>query len=163
MGLAIIAFPSNTPTFVGISETANFIRNHYRKSIQSLRETATLGLGVTDSIRQLATVYSECKTSGWDGYNAMPVSESAYEFATGVVDALPLGTPAPSIGAEPDGHLTLEWYQSPHRTLSVSIGPQGALHYAALLGGSKQYGMEPFSYGELPRPIIDLIFRVIIA
>lgn len=165
MGLGISPFPSftHTPISFGVSEAADLVRDHYRKSVQSLRETVTLGLGVSDSIRELAAVYSECKTSDWDGYRAIPVSESTYEFASGVLDALPLGTPAPSIGAEPDGHLTLEWYQSPHRTLSVSIGPQGDLHYAALLGASKQYGMEPFFHDQLPKPIIDLIFRVMVA
>jgi hypothetical protein len=43
--------------------------------------------------------------------------------------------------------------------LSVSVSPDGELHYAALLGLSKAYGTEPF-FGEAPRPILDLIFRV---
>lgn len=165
MGIGVIAFPSytNTPVSFGVSAAADLIRDHYRQSVQSLRETATLGLGVNDAIRELNATYRECSVSDWDGYDAVPVSESTFGFASGILDALPLGTPAPSIGTEPDGHLTLEWYRSSHRTLSVSVGPQGDLHYAALLGASRQYGMEPFFHGELPKPIFDLIFRVMSA
>ena len=165
MGIGSITFPSfmSTPVSFGVSDAAKFIKDHYRQSVQSLRETATFGLDVNDAIRELNATYRECSTSDWDGYNAVPVSEWSFVYASSVLDALPLGTPAPSIAAEPDGHLTLEWYKSPRRTLSVSVGPQGDLHYAALLGASKQYGVEPFLHGELPKPIFDLIFRVMTA
>ncbi|MGC1870471.1 MAG: hypothetical protein WA700_05890 [Acidobacteriaceae bacterium] len=161
MGIGLITFPSfmNTPVSFGVSEAANVVKDHYRQSVQSLRETATLGLGVNDAIRELNDTYRECSTSDWDGYNAVPVSEWSFGFASSVLDALPLGTPAPSIGAEPDGHITLEWYKSPYRTLSVSVSATGQLHFAALIGASTQYGSEPF-YGEIPQPILDLIYKV---
>ena len=65
----------------------------------------------------------------------------------------------PSIGAEPDGQITVEWYRSPQRTLSVSISPDGELHYAALLGSAKTCGTEPFT-GAVPNVVADLIHRV---
>jgi hypothetical protein len=56
--------------------------------------------------------------------------------------------------------LTLEWHSSPRRTLSVSITPEGDLHYAALLGPRKKaYGTEPF-FDEVPKAILDLIGQV---
>jgi hypothetical protein len=114
------------------------------------------GKGVFD---ELFHTLEECREPNWDGYGAQPVSEQLYHFGRRLLEALPLGTPAPSIGAEPDGHLTIEWYRSPRRTLSVSISPDGDLHYAALLGDSKAYGTEPF-FGEAPKAIVDLIHRV---
>ncbi len=108
---------------------------------------------------ELSRVFEECREPNWDGFSAQPVSDETYHLAVEFLKALRFGTPAPSIGAEPDGHLTVEWYRSPQRTLSVSISPHGELHFAALLGLAKAYGTEPF-IGEVPKFICDLIDQV---
>ena len=72
----------------------------------------------------------------WDAYAAAP-GEEAFFLAYRFLEPLPLGAPAPSVGAEADGHVTLEWHRSPRRTLSVSVSAQGDLHYAARLGPSR--------------------------
>lgn len=115
-----------------------------------------------DSYNDLKQVFEECKQANWDGYGAMPVSEGTYKLAYEFLGILPLVIPSPSLGAEPDGHISLEWYRSPLQMLSVSISPEGELHYAALIGTSKQYGTEPFQ-GEAPKPIVDLVNRVMAA
>jgi hypothetical protein len=94
-----------------------------------------------------------------DGYDAQPVGEETYYLAHQFLAALPRTKLAPSIGAEPDGHVTVEWYRSWQRTLSVSISPDRYLHYAALLGLTMAYGTEPF-VGEVPKIISDLIHWV---
>lgn len=108
---------------------------------------------------ELLKTAEECCKANWDGYGAQPVDDEtcrlAYEFLT----ALPQDAPVPSVDAEPDGHLTFEWYRSPERTLSVSINAEGNLHFAALLGLTKACGTEPFA-GEVPKIISDLIPRV---
>ena len=101
----------------------------------------------------------QCSTVNWDGYGAAPVARETFMQAYDFMEALPLGTTAPSVGAEPDGNLTLEWYRSPSRILSVSISPEGELNYAALLGHRKTYGTEPF-WGEVPGIILDIIRKV---
>lgn len=108
---------------------------------------------------ELFETVEECREPNWDGYGAQPVRDETYRFAYEFLTALPLDTPAPSVGAEPDGHLTVEWYRSPEETLSVSITADGNLHFAALLGLTKAYGTEPF-VGEVPKMISDLIHRV---
>jgi hypothetical protein len=116
-------------------------------------------MGMVVATEELATIAQECSSANWDGYGAAPVSEETFDQASAFLESLPLGTPAPSVGAEPDGHLTLEWYRSPRLTLSVSASPDGDLHYAALVGPAKAYGTEPF-LGEVPQVILDLIHRV---
>jgi len=111
---------------------------------------------------ELLKTFDECREPNWDGYGAQAVREETYHLARQFLAALPLSTPAPSIGAEPDGHITVEWYPSPHRTLSVSISPEGELHLAALLGSAKTYGTEPF-IGGVPKIISDLIHRIMAA
>jgi hypothetical protein len=103
--------------------------------------------------------YEECRIENWDGYGAQPVIKETFLIAEQLLKSFPLGTRSPSIGAEPDGQLTLEWYQSPRRTLSLSVSPEGTLHYAALLGSSRAYGSEPFA-GKVPESIMTLIKRV---
>ena len=143
----------------GASETAHFIDWESGDARRQLNSSLSLGLGRTGVYEQLWDVAEECGTAGWDGTSARPIGTDTYRNAYRFLESLPLGTSAPSIGAEPDGHITLEWYSHPHRTLSVSVSPEGELHYAALLGASKQFGTEPF-FGESPRVILDLIQRV---
>ena len=108
---------------------------------------------------ELLKTFEECREPNWDGYGAQSVREETYDLAHQFLTALPLRTPVPSIGAEPDGQITVEWYRSPERTLSVSISPDGDLHYAALLGSAKTCCTEPFT-GAVPKVVADLIHRV---
>jgi hypothetical protein len=80
-------------------------------------------------------------------------------FSPSIFSGLSVGGPAPSIGAEPDGHITVEWYRSPQRTLSVSVSPNRALHYAALLGKERICGTERFG-ARMPQALSDLIARI---
>ncbi|HLE63593.1 MAG TPA: hypothetical protein VI750_10650 [Pyrinomonadaceae bacterium] len=108
---------------------------------------------------ELSQVFEQCRDPNWDGYGAQPVSEETYRLARQFLAALPLSPPLPSIGAEPDGQIIVEWHRSPQRTLSVSISSDGELHFAALLGSAKTYGTEPFT-GAVPKIVADLIHRV---
>jgi hypothetical protein len=66
----------------------------------------------------------------------------------------------PTVGAEADGHLALDWYASPSRVVSVSISPEGDVHYAALLGGAgRRSGTEAF-LGDVPSDLLELIRRI---
>jgi len=145
----------------GSSRIADFAVEEYARrygeGIQKLQESYMIGQ--KESLSELDRVCEECKSAGWDGYGSEAVSASARKFSKDFLLALPLGTPAPAVGAEPDGHITLEWYKSPYQTLSVSVSPEGHLHFAALMGASKQYGSEPFC-DEMPQPILNLIYRV---
>ena len=114
------------------------------------------GKGVFD---ELLKTFEECRGPNWDGYGARPVLDTTYQLAQKFLEVLPPGTPAPSIGAEPDGHLTIEWHRSSQWTLSVSINPKGELHYAALLGLERICGTEMFR-ARMPQVLSDLIARI---
>jgi hypothetical protein len=146
----------------GASDTASFVAAQTNEGRRLLQKSYAFGMEGKGVFDELFHTLEESREPNWDGYGAQPLSEQVYHFGQQFLEALPLGTPRPSIGAEPDGHLTIEWYRSPRRTLSVSISPDGDLHYAALLGDSKAYGTEPF-FGEAPKAIVDLIHRVMAA
>jgi hypothetical protein len=108
----------------------------------------------------LMEIWRECQLDNWDGHQALPVSQEILRNAYWLIQALPLGFPAPSIGAEPDGEITLEWYRSRIRTISISVAATGVLHYAALFGSNQHFGTVAF-YEQMPSEILDLIQRVI--
>lgn len=144
----------------GVSPTAAYIDQVSRDNQQYFAHTARFSK--QSAIDELVTTWAECKTPNWDGYDAFPVKEETLNYAYAVIQALPLGFPLPSVGAEPDGHLTFEWYRDPHWTISVSISPEGVLYYAALLGNSDPRGSEPF-LGEIPKRLLNLIQEVALA
>jgi hypothetical protein len=110
-------------------------------------------------LQELVSVAEECSQPGWDGHQAEAVSQETYRRAYVFIEAFPAEMPLPTVGAEPDGHLTLEWHRNPRRTLSVSISPSGELHYSALVGPSSAYGTE-FFLGDVPQSLLELVRRV---
>jgi hypothetical protein len=142
----------------GFSDAAQFVDNESAEGRWRLRELNAFGL--ESSLRdELATVWEECREPNWDGYEALPVTQGTLRNVYQFLESMPADIPAPSIGAEPDGDLTLEWHRSPRRTLSVSVSPEGDLHYSALFGSNRVYGTEAF-FGDIPKLILDLIRRV---
>jgi hypothetical protein len=109
--------------------------------------------------KELLVMRDQCRCAGWDGFDASPVSDETISKASRFLGALPHDTPKPTIGAEPDGDVTFEWYKTPQRLLSVSISRGGKLHYAALIGPDKKRGTED-SPGEVSQMILSLIRRV---
>ncbi|MBI4745270.1 MAG: hypothetical protein HY786_01685 [Deltaproteobacteria bacterium] len=141
------------------SETARYIAEQSIEERRRLQAAYSLGLGVMANFDELYKMVKQCSVANWDGYGAAPVPDRTGLHTKEFLEALPLGTIAPTVGAEPDGHITLEWYKSPRRTLSISISPEGELHYAALLGPEKKYGTKPF-WGEVPEDIMRIIRQV---
>ena len=142
----------------GFSKEAQYIDRQSLNSVRNLHDFSALGS--ENTVRdELATVWEECREPNWDGFAALPVTQDTLRNAYLFLEALPFGFPQPSVGAEPDGDLTLEWHRSSRRTLSVSINAYGDLNYAALLGPNRTYGTETF-FGDVPDAILSLIRRV---
>lgn len=143
----------------GTSEVAQFVTRQQTEGYDLLQRSNAYGVEAPVAVDKLVQVYEECKTPNWDGYGACRASAESLLIARQLLRALPLGTATPDFGVDPDGDLTLEWYQSVRRTLSVSVSSSGDLHYAAVLGARTTYGKEPF-YREVPKRILDLIAEV---
>lgn len=144
----------------GNSETAWYLDTTSQANCQYFALSATFSK--QSAYDELFVVWEECKTANWDGDNAFPVKDQTFRYTYSLIQALPLGISLPSVGVEPDGHLTLEWYRNSRWTLSVSISPEGQLYYAALFGDSVEKGSEVF-FGKVPQPILNLIQQVCIA
>ena len=144
----------------GYSQSARFISDTISKIPSNLDKPEFYFSIRKKVLPELDNVFSYASELGWDGYNAEPVRPETYFHVKAFLESIPNTIPIPTVGVEPDGQITLEWYKSPSRLLSVSVGPGEDLNYAALIGPSKSYGTEVFS-GEMPKTILDLIQRVI--
>jgi len=145
---------------MGFGSDAQFIDSRALESHERLSHAWSLDDGRRQVQEALVERFENASRPGWDGYGAEAVSQATYRHAYGVVEALPRGFPMPTVGAEPDGHLTLEWYRNPSRVVSVSVSPEGDLHYAALLGSAaRRNGTEPF-LGSIPADLLEIIRRV---
>ena len=142
----------------GVSNAAQYVAATTHSHRQFMHTSSAVGF---ERILhgELAEVWEECQQANWDGYGALPVSRDALRNMYAFLEALPLGFPRPTIGADPHGHLSVEWYRSLRRVLSVAVSDDDLLHYAALLGSNKTCGTETF-YGEVPESILSLVRRV---
>ncbi len=145
----------------GNSQSAQFIAQQISRSQEDLQRAEFYFSIKKKVLPELQKVFSNAFENGWDGYSAESIKPDTYFQTISFLESLPNTLPAPTVGAEPDGFITLEWYKSPHRLLSISVSPLGDLHYAALIGQRKAYGTEAFD-GEVPKEIVDLIHRVML-
>ncbi|MGH7996472.1 MAG: hypothetical protein ACREFX_08985 [Opitutaceae bacterium] len=147
------------PTTKGSSAAAHSIADLANKGLEHYFQPWSRSQRRQAVLQHLASVAEECSQPGWDGHQAKAVAEETYRQAYFFVEGFPPEMPLPTVGAEPDGHLTLEWHRNPRRTLSVSVSPSGELHYSALIGHSSAYGTECF-LGEVPPTVLDLTRRI---
>jgi len=158
MSAIAVAQYRNAMSF-GYGEAARFISAKQAEGLRELVESS-LGMGGKGVISELESIAAECRFANWDGHGAAPLARESYVAARNVLESLPLGSPPPSIGASPLGLITLEWYKSKHRILTVIVDASGELHFAALLGPAKIFGREPF-FGDVPVSILRLISQVL--
>lgn len=152
-------FPYAGAATAGASDVARYLEQQAEDGWRHLQDSHFLGMAGKGIFEELMEVAEESGAENWDGYGGAPVLAETCRTAYSFLDALPLGTPAPSVAAEADGNLSFEWYLNPDWVLSVSIGPDGMLYYAAILGSGKRSGTEPF-FGEVPQDVLRLIDRV---
>ncbi|MEL7142288.1 MAG: hypothetical protein AAGL08_08715 [Cyanobacteria bacterium J06573_11] len=143
----------------GQSAEAQYADNSRYIASQHFQKSATFGR--QSAYDELFQVWTECKKANWDGNEALPVLRRTYDNTFRFLQSLPFGCELPSIGVEPDGELTLEWYRNSKWVLSVSIGSTGILNYAALFGHSNSRGSAEF-LNDVPDILMTLIKKVML-
>jgi hypothetical protein len=141
-------------------DTAKFIAQRRESSYDLLQSSNELGLSAKGVLQQLSEIFEECSHDGWDGGNAKGISSETMQNALKLLSFFPLGIEAPDIGAEADGAITLEWYRSPDKVISMSINPGNLLYYAAIIGTKRRHGMD-FILTGVSEDLLELISFVI--
>lgn len=148
------------PKSNGTSDAAAFLLEQSQRFHRHFGNPISYGPPHKAAMDQLVSVFDACSENDWDGHGADSVVMATYRVAYRFLEALPLGVPSPSVGVEADGQITFEWHRNRYLTLSISVAPDGHLHYAALFGANRpSYGTETFD-GEVPPAILDLVERV---
>jgi len=141
------------------SNGAGYVAQEREKVFNYLQMSNALGFAAKGTFQQLEEVFEECSEQSWDGENAKPISKEVLQNAKMFLESFPLGIESPEIGSEPDGAITLEWYRSPSRVISISINPGGWLYYAAIIGSTRRHGMD-FALFDVSEDLLALIDEV---
>jgi hypothetical protein len=142
------------------SDAGRIIDQAIRDQMHDLETSQTVGGLFSQFMAEFESVIRECLTEDWDGNGSIGLNAATIDAARRFANVVPLGVRKPSVGAEPDGHITFEWHTSPEKTLSVSIDEWANLHYSALLGPDRHYGTESFVCN-VPARLLDLIYQVV--
>ncbi len=141
----------------GVSQAAKTLHRVYGE--ETLQQQATVTFSNFPLDDQLIDIFEHCSNAGWEGENSVPVDTRTLMVARKLVEALPREYRTPTISGEPDGHVCLEWYVTTRRILTVSVNPNGTLHWAALIGDEDPRGSCHF-YDEAPSTLLYWIGRV---
>ena len=112
-----------------------------------------------DVFRRLEETFRECSSDGWDGGKTKRISEEVLRNAAAFVESLPPGVEPTDTGAEADGAMSIEWYRSTGRVISVSVNPGGEIFYAAIVNGRRIHGRDSSSPG-VSDDLLELIAEV---
>lgn len=112
-----------------------------------------------EALSELIQIWNDTQSDNWAGHESKAIKSSTIQLAEHVINSLPTDLRNPSVGIEPDGQITLEWYQDTNHLLSVSIDSDGYLHYAYLMGLSKGHAVVPYFY-EFPEILAELIRKL---
>lgn len=140
---------------IGFSDESRDIRSRLLKIRAEVRRPISFSWreGLQD---ELDEIVQDCSKSGWDGYDAQPVSDESIVAAQQIIDALPEHIRVPDVTPEPSGEIALEWRSGNQKYFSVTASGT-VLVYAGIFGGfCKKYGEERF-FGSLPTTVLQIL------
>jgi len=149
---------SNSPS-MGFGEEVDKLKEYFKGIVNEFRNTETLGR--SDKVFQsLDEVFDECSEEGWDGYDALPITDYSYIEAKRLIESLPLTSfPIPEVVPESSGEIGLEWYRRKRLIFTVSVSGRNEIVYAGLFGTNRAHGTEYFG-DLLPSVILENLKRL---
>lgn len=148
--------------FQKIGFGTDFLRlnKYYEDEVREFRKATTLGLQ-DEVLQTLDKIFEECSEEGWDGYDALPITQEAYIEAERLIKSLPTPSfiPMPEITPEPNGEITLEWSKGNRQIFVATVSGRNEITYAGLFGVNKTYGTEYFG-DSLPSKLSENLRRL---
>ncbi len=143
------------PVEAGVSEEYQDIRA-LMENIR-LKSREPISFSWRESLREeIERSWRTHSKTGWDGYDAEPVSVDSANGALRIINALPDHITSPNVVPEPDGIIALEWSDSDRKTFALSLIDNTLTYAGVFAGTSKKYGEEPF-FGALPSTLIGIL------
>ena len=142
---------------LGVSQAAQTVNQFVNELYESNDKTVTFSNH--SLVDQLIDSYREASEDGWDGEGSIAVEHETLSVTRQLVESLPTAYRTPEISAEPDGQVDLTWRVNSRRILSVSVAPNGLLHWAAMIGQEDPRGTCRFE-GQTPATLLYWLGRV---
>jgi hypothetical protein len=125
------------------SQQGSKLQGLWNKVVSRFRSSVTIGQAKRDLANLILALSSQTfieKNYDVEGADKLELTTvfNALTFA----DLIPNWLPTPEVDIDPDGEISFEWYQSPDKLLSISIGQDGRLAYAGRLGIKKISGID---------------------
>ncbi len=95
----------------------------------------------------------------WDALGSARVQPGSFIYARRFLNALSSSIPMPSVAVETDGEICFDWHLGPRRTVAVSVGRDGTLGFASLIGDESLHGISQYRDG-VPTAIAALLERL---
>ena len=131
-GLHLIGYEDYEP----VSDGSQAIRRMWAADRNNRRGSASDWSPIIEAA--LLGIRNECGRVGWDGEEALPVSDRTIDLAAKLTACLfallPRGTPAPDLIPEPDGEICISWSIDADRMFSVSVGAHGKINFGGQFG-----------------------------
>ena len=143
----------------GVSAASKALDKLFGRVLEHLSIPAMHSEPLRGLLANLDEVYERCSRPGWDGYDAMPITEATYEEARELITLFPTLCPPPDVSPDPSGHVSFEWYRSPRKVLVVSVNGTRVMTYAILFGDGKLSGAEPYDKS-FPKSVVDSLARL---
>ncbi|MBU2621569.1 MAG: hypothetical protein KKD92_04550 [Proteobacteria bacterium] len=149
----------NFPT-IGFGADFERLSRFYDQIVREVKKSATLGRQ-EETLHSLYELFEECSDEGWDGYNALPISEEAYLETRKLIQSLPITSfiPMPELTPEPNGDIALEWRNGSRNIFVASVRGRNEITYAGLFGLNKTHGTEYFN-DTLPAALLENLKRL---
>jgi len=142
-----------------LSEDARALRGLIDEASE-FSESITIGEPKRATQEALDAAYATAQVEDWDGEGSATVEPSTYIYASQFLRLLPGTIPVPKIAVDTDGEILFEWDCGRRRVFSVSVGRDGTLTFAALIGHTKTHGTEHLREA-LPLVISDCFERLV--
>jgi len=108
---------------------------------------------------RLDNILKECDYDGWDGYNGDKVTKKVLEYTSEFIKTIPIEIENPEIVPESDGCIGLNWDANKYMNISISIGTDGFIYYASIIGENKIHGKYSIGIG-ITEDLLDIIKKV---
>ncbi len=157
--LSTVGFAFHPRTDRALSEEARSL-GRLTDEASEFAGSMTIGEPKRSAQEALNAEYLRAQVDDWDGEGANAVEPNTYAYAGQFLRLLPSPVPVPEIVADKDGEILFEWDLGRRRIFSVSVGRDGTLTFAALIGYTKTHGTDHI-HEALPLVISDCLSRLL--
>lgn len=154
-----VSIPLTSPIGNGVSDQSRAISSQFENVDKAALQTGSLGFPRQEASEAFFDALHEANDEGWEGYGGKVISSWVVLSALNFIKLLPTNLPIPEITIDPDGEVLFEWYRSPYRVFSVSVGAYGKIAYAGLFGEVRMNGSSFFA-DNFPRVLLEAIKKV---